>query len=165
MTVLKCVRVRQWERLVFPEKRRSFLSPHTLCAIKKWTMDITCGCANYVTGKYMWQRDYDVGQKPTFYYTLKHRKTIRLSLTRASHRSIASATLIFDKCHIKCHRPRVSTLKALSISEEARFEITTCAGFYTAKRPAQSIFVQNGKVFTRDFDINLYRFFLPHTIS
>jgi len=50
-------------------------------------------------------------------------------------------------------------LKVLSISEETRFEIASCAGFYTAKRPAQSIFVENGEVFTRDSDINLHRFF------
>lgn len=55
--------------------------------------------------------------------------------------------------------------KVLSISEKARFEIASCAGFYTTKRPAQSIFVQNGEVFTRGSDINLYRFFSHHMTS
>lgn len=91
--------------------------------------------------------------------TWKDGSTFSLFRVRASHRLIASATLIFDKCHVGCHRPRVSTLRRRHYRfRKRRFEIASCVPAFT-RQNVQSIFVQNGEVFTRDSDINLYRFF------
>lgn len=98
--------------------------------------------------------------------TLKHGKTVRLSLflarphARPVDRSRARDVNFWQ---VSRRMPPTSclyvALKALSISEEARFEIANCAGFYAAKRPARSILARNGEVFTGDSDINLHRFF------
>lgn len=69
------------------------------------------------------------------------------------------ATLIFDKCHGEFYSVPMFSLKALSISKEARSEIAAAVGFYTTKCPTQSIFdrcSRNGEVFMRDPGINLY---------
>jgi len=89
------------------------------CAIKKMDDEHNMRLCELCYGKmYMTAKLWCRTKTDFLLYTLKQRKMVRLSLMCASHRLNVRATLIFDKCHVKCHRPRVSTLKVLSISEK-----------------------------------------------
>lgn len=104
-------------------------------AIKKWTMPHGHNMRRWITlrKKVHDSRVMAPGKNRLFIiYTLKHEKTVRLSLflSRArahmSHRSIA--TLIFDKCHVgcRCHRPPVSTLRWRHTIDFGRGSIRNC---------------------------------------
>lgn len=92
----------------------------------------------WITGKRTWQEGYGAGEKPTFYYmcaeTWKDGSTFSLSLSRPRarthihipHRSIASATLIFDKCHVGCHRSPLSLRCVEGTIDFGRGSIRNC---------------------------------------
>jgi len=70
------------------------------------------------------------------------------SLARA-HQSITSTTLIFDKCHVRCYRPRVSCIEGIIDFE--RGSIRNCQlRRLLHDETSSAIFVQNGEVFTRN---------------